>query len=160
MTDPSRILRTAFGTFATGVTVITTVDAQGRDTGLTANSFSSVSLEPPLLLWSLSRQSTSFAAFMAAGHYAVHVLAAGQEALSARFARKGADKFEGVQVTRGEGGVPLLEECAATFVCRSYARHDAGDHVIFLGEIVHFEHADHPPLIYHGGRYAGLHRPD
>jgi 3-hydroxy-9,10-secoandrosta-1,3,5(10)-triene-9,17-dione monooxygenase reductase component len=156
MTVAPRLLRSAFGTYATGVTIITTLDLQGENAGLTANSFSSVSLEPPLLLWSLARNANSFAAFMACEGFAVHVLSADQQSLSDRFAKKDDNKFAGLDVGRGLYGVPLIDGCAARFQCRTYARHDAGDHVIFLGQVEEFDHTDLRPLLYHGGRYSRL----
>ena len=153
----SRLLRSAFGTYATGVTIITTTDANGIDVGMTANSFSSVSLEPPLLLWNLGRTATNFEAFMNADRFVVQVLAEHQRDLSNRFAQKGSDKFAGLQIKRGLGGMPMLEGCAAYFECRSYARYDAGDHVIQLGEVVAFEHTTGAlPLLYHGGDYKRI----
>lgn len=151
--DP-RALRTAFGAFATGVTVVTTRTPAGVDAGLTANSFSSVSLDPPMVLWSLGKTSSNIEAFRAASHFAVHVLSAAQEALSARFGSKGADRFAGLPVSRAAGGVPLLDGCAARFVCRTAHQYEGGDHVIFVGEVLALEHAATPPLVFHGGRYG------
>lgn len=150
--DP-RQLRDALGAFATGVTIVTT-QVDGVDVGLTANSFSSVSLSPPMVLWSLAKTASSLPAFSKAGHFAVHVLAADQEELSKRFATRGIDRFAGLKIARGEEGVPLLARCAARFVCRSAFQYEGGDHVIFVGEVVNFEHAPEPPLLFHGGRYA------
>lgn len=156
----ARSLRNAFGSFATGVTIVTTRDLDGTDAGLTANSFSSVSLKPPMVLWSLSRTSSSISAFNNAAHFAVHVLSAEQEELSTRFAAKGADKFAGVLVERGPDGLPLLMHCAARFVCRTAYRHEGGDHVIFVGEVLEFLHSERPPLVFHGGRYGMLLRKE
>jgi 3-hydroxy-9,10-secoandrosta-1,3,5(10)-triene-9,17-dione monooxygenase reductase component len=152
---PSMLLRRALGSFATGVTVVT---AQGKagDVGVTANSFSSVSLEPPMVLWSLKKSSASLGAFTESGAFAVHVLAAHQQPFSDRFARRAADKFEGLAIKRGFGGAPLLEDCAARFQCRLAFQYDGGDHEILVGEIVEFEHSDHPPLVFHGGRYSEI----
>src|SRR6185503_13266212 len=113
----AREFRNALGAFTTGVTIVTTCDGAGRDVGLTVNSFNSVSLEPPLVLWSLARSSASLAAFVEAPYFAVHILGARQEALSNCFARRGADKFAGLELVRGHGGVPLLDGCAARFEC-------------------------------------------
>jgi 3-hydroxy-9,10-secoandrosta-1,3,5(10)-triene-9,17-dione monooxygenase reductase component len=146
--------RQALGAFATGVTIVTTRDESGQDVGLTANSFNSVSLNPPLVLWSLSRKARSHPAFARCENFAVHILAADQEALSARFATAGADKFEGLRLTRGAGGVPLLDSCAARFVCRTSYRYEGGDHEIFVGEVLEFEHFPKPPLVYQRGQYA------
>ena len=146
--------RQALGAFATGVTIVTTRDASGQDVGLTANSFNSVSLNPPLVLWSLSREARSHAVFDRCEFFAVHILAADQEALSARFATSSTDKFCDLPLARGAGGVPLLESCAARFVCRMTYRYEGGDHEIFVGEVLAFEHFHKPPLIFQRGQYA------
>lgn len=146
--------RNALGSFATGVTIVTTRDAAGQDCGLTANSFNSVSLDPPMVLWSLARSSMSMGAFRDADHFAVHILAADQEPLSNGFAKRGADKFAGLTVERGAGDVPLLAGCAARFQCRTAYQYEGGDHVIFVGEVIAFDHDDRAPLLFHGGRYA------
>jgi 3-hydroxy-9,10-secoandrosta-1,3,5(10)-triene-9,17-dione monooxygenase reductase component len=160
MTDASLIdakaFRAALGEFVTGVTIITTCDASGAPTGLTANSFNSVSLDPPLVLFSLALDSQSLDAFRQASWWAVHVLSADQEALSAQFARREPEKFGDTPYTRGPGGVPLLDGFAARFVCRSAFEYEGGDHAIFLGEVQQFEQAGRPPLVYHKGRYAGV----
>lgn len=152
MADPAE-LRKAFGTFATGVTIITT-SHEGRRYGVTANSFSSVSLDPPLVLWSLAKSSSSLAAFADAPVFAIHVLGADQQSLSDRFAKSGADKFAGLETVAGVGEAPLLEGCAARFECTSVYRYEGGDHIIFVGRIERFDHAPAEPLLFHGGRYA------
>lgn len=146
--------RQALGAFATGVTIVTTLDEGGRDIGLTVSSFNSVSLDPPMILWSLARNSRSLAAFHDACHFAVHVLAADQDVLSATFAKSGADKFADVAVERGREGLPLLRGCSARFQCRTVYRYEGGDHIIFVGEVLDFDAADRPALVFHGGRYA------
>lgn len=146
--------RNALGSFATGVTIVTTRDAAGQDCGLTANSFNSVSLDPPMVLWSLARSSMSMDVFRDADHFAVHILAADQEPLSNGFAKRGADKFAGLAPERGAGGVPLLTGCAARFQCRTAYQYEGGDHIIFVGEVIAFDHDDRAPLLFHGGRYA------
>ena len=146
-------LRQAFGAFATGVTVVTTA-FEGRRYGVTANSFSSVSLDPPMVLWSLARSSASFAAFENAPAFAVHILAAHQQPISDRFASKGIDKFAGIDTTEGLGGAPLLAGCAARFECRTAYRYEGGDHLIFVGEVAALDQAASEPLLFHGGRYA------
>ena len=151
--DPKQF-RQALGSFATGVTIVTTRDSAGHDVGLTANSFNSVSLNPPLVLWSLSRNARSHAAFVESEYFAVYILAADQEALSARFATAGIDKFSELTIARGKGDVPLLESCAARFVCRRAYRYEGGDHEIFVGEVIDFEHFPKPPLIFQRGQYA------
>ena len=152
----ARAFRAALGAFVTGVTIITTSDASGAPTGLTANSFNSVSLDPPMVLFSLALDSTSLDAFRQASWWAVHVLAADQEALSNRFAKKDAGKFEGVPYTVGAGGIPLLDGFAARFICRAAFEYEGGDHAIFLGEVREFDQAGRPPLVYHRGRYGGV----
>lgn len=146
--------RAALGSFATGVTIVTTRNAAGEDIGLTANSFNSVSLDPPMVLWSLARKSLSLPAFLESGYFAVHVLAAAQEDLSITFATRGADKFAGLAVRRGAGGIPLLPDCSALFQCKTAFTYEGGDHVIFVGEVQEFEHFNRPPLVFHSGRYA------
>ncbi len=148
--------RQALGAFVTGVTIITTADSDGHPAGLTANSFNSVSLDPPLVLWSLALDSASLAAFRHAPYWAVHVLAAGQEALSAQFANREADKFAGVTTTAGPAGIPLLDGSAARFICRAAFEYEGGDHAIFLGQVEAFERTGRTPLVYHQGRYGGV----
>ena len=154
MSIEPRALRNAFGTFATGVTIVTTRTAEGADVGLTVNSFSSVSLDPPMVLWSLAKTSGSIDAFRKAGHFAVHILAADQDGLSSRFATRGIDKFAGLDLARGPDNVPLLGGCTARFECRTTFQYEGGDHVIFVGRIVNLTHSERPPLIFHGGRYG------
>ena len=151
-----RTLRDAFGSFATGVTIVTTSGADGANIGLTANSFSSVSLDPPMVLWSLARTSSNIDAFRNGAHFAVHILSADQEALSARFASKVLDRFEGLAPDHGPDGIPLLQDCMARFVCKTAYQYEGGDHVIFLGEILDFSHSARKPLVFHGGRYGML----
>jgi 3-hydroxy-9,10-secoandrosta-1,3,5(10)-triene-9,17-dione monooxygenase reductase component len=145
--------RSALGAFATGVTIVTTRH-EGIDVGLTANSFNSVSLDPPMVLWSLGKTSLSLPHFAAAAHFAVHILSDEQEALSARFATRGADKFGAVAFQRGHHDLPLLTGCVARFQCRKLFEYEGGDHVIFVGEVVAFDHVGKRPLLFHGGRYA------
>ena len=152
--------RKALGSFATGVTIITTRAADGTPVGLTANSFNSVSLNPPLVLWSLANPSLSLPAFRAASHWTVHILSSDQEALSARFAKRSDTKFEGLETESGLGGVPMLEGCSARFQCRTAFQYEGGDHVIFLGEVLSFDRCDAAPLVFHGGRYAHATRRD
>ena len=151
--DPKEF-RAALGSFATGVSVITTRAPDGTPVGLTANSFNSVSLDPPMVLWSLARKSFSLPAFMAAEHWAVHVLAADQELLSNRFAKAGEDKFAALELDEHPNGVPLLRGCAARFQCRTSFRYEGGDHIIFVGEVSAFDRSEQPPLVFHAGRYA------
>ena len=156
MSLDGRQFRNALGAFATGVTIVTTREASGVDVGMTANSFSSVSLDPPMVLWSLAKTSSSIDAFRSASAFAVHVLAEDQEPLSARFATKGIDRFEGQSVERGEEGIPMLRDYSARFECRTAFEHEGGDHVILVGEVVRFTHTGRAPLVFHGGRYGRL----
>lgn len=146
-------LRVALGRFATGVTIVTCRDAAGSAVGLTCNSFNALSLEPPLVLWSLRRASPSLAAFTGAGHFAVNVLAEDQIELSRRFASPAADKFADGVWHDGAGGAPLLVGAAAVFECAREAHQDAGDHVLFIGRVLRLADAALPPLVFHGGRY-------
>lgn len=156
----SAALRAALGRFTTGVTVITACGPDGRTVGVTANSFNSVSMDPPLVLWSLARRSGSLPAFMAARQWAVHVLAHEQASLSTHFATPCDDKFAGIDCERAEDGTPLLSGCAARFLCRTVHQYDGGDHVILVGEVVEFERADSPTLVYHDSGYAIATRTD
>ncbi len=149
----SKLLRDALGNFATGVTIVTT-GYGGRNIGLTANSFNSVSLDPPLVLWSLAKKSSNIEAFMNTDAFAVHILGSDQEVLSNRFATPGIDKFEGVEFKVARDGVPLLLDCAARFECRTAYRYDGGDHIIFVGEVLDLEHSEKEPLLFHRGKYA------
>jgi 3-hydroxy-9,10-secoandrosta-1,3,5(10)-triene-9,17-dione monooxygenase reductase component len=146
--------RRALGSFTTGVTIVTTQGEDGKDYGLTANSFNSVSMDPPMVLWSLGKKSSSLSAFQAAGHFAVHILAADQERISNRFAKSGTDKFAGCAVERGHGHIPLLDGCSARFECRVVHQYEGGDHIIFVGEVMNFDSFDRPPLVFHGGNYG------
>ena len=130
-----RQLRDALGRFATGVTVVTTMTADGP-LGITANSFASVSLKPPLVLWSPARKSWRFPSFEAASHFAIHVLSAGQQHLAESFALPGGDGFAGLDFAPGLGGAPLLAGCTARFECRHEAGYEGGDHLIVVGEVL------------------------
>ena len=121
---------------------------------MTVNSFNSVSLDPPLVLWSIARSARSCASFMEARHWNVHVLAVDQEALSSRFARQGEDKFAGVELENGLSDAPLLRNCSARFQCRTQIAHDGGDHVILVGEVLGFDRAEQAPLLYVTGSFA------
>ena len=158
MSDVSdtKALRFSLGQFATGVTVVTTADSAGRPFGLTVNSFASVSLNPPLVLWSLARATSCLDAFLKCRHFAVNVLAIDQAGISNQFARPDIDKFSNVEWTAGPEGIPLLENCSAWFGCRSAAQYDGGDHIILLGEVERHVRSERPPLIFHGGRYQAL----
>ena len=152
--ERQRGFRNALSSFATGVTIATTKDAAGEPVGVTASSFNSVSLDPPLVLWSLAKKSHSFEAFSNSGHFAVHVLAATQEDLSNRFARSGQDKFGDLDWRDGLYGSPVLGEHAALFQCLTRNIYEGGDHVIIVGEVMEFEARNVSPLLFHGGCYA------
>lgn len=145
--------RRTLGEFATGVAVITT-KVGSVPYGLTSNSFASVSLDPPLVLWSIRRESQSFAAFERCERFAVNVLADDQIGLSQHFAKSGPDKFEGVMHSPGQGNVPLLHDVGARFECRRTGAYEGGDHVILMGEVQAFTRYDRAPLIFSKGRYA------
>lgn len=151
-----RALRDALGSFATGVTVVTALDPDGRAIGLTVNSFNTVSLDPPLILWSLSLDSPNLEAFRQASHFAVNVLAVDQQAISERFAQRNSDKFFDIDWREGRGGTPLLDGCCAVLECRNEIQHAGGDHLIFIGRIEGCSRMDKAPLVFHGGRYRIL----
>ena len=140
--------------FATGVTIVTARGTDGTPIGLTANSFNSVSLAPPLVLWSLARSAASMPAFRSGSHYAINILASDQHPLAVRFASKSVDRFGGVAFTDGGGGAPILDGAAAVFECFNRSRYEEGDHVIFVGEVERCNaRPGAQPLIFHGGRY-------
>jgi flavin reductase (DIM6/NTAB) family NADH-FMN oxidoreductase RutF len=149
-------LRAAAGAWATGVVVVTAGHPDGRDAGLVMVSLAPVSQEPPLVLWSVDRGSGSLDVWLEAPGYALHLLAGDQESLAWQFARKGSEKFDGLEVSRGLVGAPLLDGAAATIECAMHARHDGGDHVILVGRVVAVSVADRPPLVMHAGRMRGL----
>lgn len=151
-------LRAALGLFATGVTIVTTRTPDGSMIGLTANSFNSVSLTPPLVLWSLGLKAGSLQAFLQARHYAIHVLSVEQQPLAERFASKMVNRFDGLSFTEGLGGVPLLPGCAAVFECTNKSQYPEGDHVILVGEVLACKHdATRSPLLFHGGKFYTEH---
>jgi 3-hydroxy-9,10-secoandrosta-1,3,5(10)-triene-9,17-dione monooxygenase reductase component len=156
MIADSRAFRDALGVYPTGLTIVTAVNGEGADVGVTANSFCSVSLAPPMVLWCLGRSSRAFGAFMAARYFAIHVLANDQDALAIRFSRQDVDRFAALQCERGAGGVALIDGCAARLECRAAAQHDGGDHMILVGEVVRFEHWGREPLVVNRGRFARL----
>lgn len=159
--EETRAFRNAIGAFATGVTIATTKSSDGSPIGVTASSFNSVSLDPPLILWSLGKSSKSYSAFCESGHFAVHVLKADQEEMSNRFARSGEDKFAGVEWSDGQLGSPILSDHAALFQCSLRHQYEGGDHAIFVGEVVAYETGEGQPLLFHGGRYVeSRERPD
>jgi flavin reductase (DIM6/NTAB) family NADH-FMN oxidoreductase RutF len=152
----TQVLRKALGRFATGVTIITCRDQSGLPIGLTANSFSALSLDPPLVLWSLRRASPSLAAFASARYFSVNVLAETQVELSRRFASSVADKFAEGHWTPGLGEVPVLGACAAVFECELHAQQEAGDHQLFIGRVRRMADLAVAPLLFQGGHYHML----
>ena len=150
--------RNALGMFATGVTIVTARAGDGTLVGLTANSFNSVSLSPPLVLWSLAQTAGSMAAFSTGSHYAIHILGADQQDLAKQFASRQGDRFAGVQFTDGTGGAPLIHGVAATFECFNRSRYEEGDHVIFVGEVERCTYQPGAsPLLFHGGKFYAEH---
>lgn len=146
-----RALRDVFGRFATGVTIITTLHG-GQRIGLTVNSFTSLSLEPPLVLWCLHRKAATHTAFVAAEHFAVNVLAADQRNLAERFAGRG-DRFTGVALRPGMYGLPLLDGTVGILTCRRDRTIVAGDHVVLIGSVLHYEAHQGPPLLFLDSTY-------
>ncbi|PLK50858.1 flavin reductase family protein [Uliginosibacterium sp. TH139] len=161
MTSPalafdSSTFRRTLGMFATGITVITAQAKDGSLVGLTANSFNSVSLTPPMIVWSLGNNSGVREVLEHCEYYAVNVLADDQEALSNLFASKAADRFAGVDWEPGLGGAPVLAGCAAVFEVRNSLRYPGGDHVIFIGEVARCDRSEREPLLFFNGRYRKL----
>jgi flavin reductase (DIM6/NTAB) family NADH-FMN oxidoreductase RutF len=153
----SRDFRNALGRFATGVTVVTALSPEGQPIGLTISSFNSVSLNPPLILWSLSLNSPNVEAFCKAGHYAVNVLSAQQQDISNRFASRTGDRFAGLSLRTGLSGVPLIEGCCAWFECSPEIQYPGGDHLILVGRVERFASgAVESPLIFHNASYRQL----
>ena len=147
--DTLHDFRAALGRFATGVTVVTCQSERGP-LGITANSFASVSLDPPLVLWSPAKSSSRHASFVAAQHFTVHILEHGQRDICMHFTRDGLD-FGGLDVSTTEGGAPIIAGCLAHFECRRFAAHDAGDHTIIIGEVVAATAREGRPLIFSSG---------
>lgn len=144
--------------FATGVTIVTARTVDGALVGLTANSFNSVSLNPPLVLWSLARAAASLPAFSTGSHYAINILSAQQKALAQQFAARDVDRFANVAFESGVSGAPLLVGAAATFECFNRSRYEEGDHVIFVGEVERCSHSvGASPLLFHGGKFYTEH---
>ncbi len=157
--DP-RDFRSALGTFATGVTIVTTMSGDGKPVGLTANSFTSVSLDPPLVLFCLDRRSFSFAHFERATHFAINVLSADQQTISNHFARPSEDKWTDMTIDYCGVGCPAFKDALAIFECKLHGIHDGGDHVIVVGEVVSFTYQrDGAPLLYYRGKYGRVAAP-
>ena len=158
VTTDARAFRQSLGTFPTGVCLVTTVTASGKREGMTINSFASVSLDPPLILWSIRDDTRSAEGFVAAKYFAISVLSAAQREIAVHFARPAPDKFLGweAQFEVGLGGCPRLRGSAATFECRMYSRHQEGDHTILLGHVVHHASSGLAPLVLHMGQMGGM----
>ncbi len=156
MSDESqrRAFRDVLGHWATGVTVVTALDARGGDVGITVNSFTSVSIDPPLVLWCLGNQSATFDTFSRCSHFAVNVLSAAQRELALLFADRSVDKFASLRVERGAGGVALLPGCIARLQCVQRNMLAGGDHVILVGEVVAMEASAGDALLFHRGRFV------
>ncbi|TKC92263.1 flavin reductase family protein [Trinickia terrae] len=152
-------LRRSLGAFPTGVCLVTTVDPQGKREGMTINSFASLSLDPPLILWSVRTAARSAASFLTASHFIVNVLSMDQKELALHFARPSLDKFEAFEsmFDAGMGGCPRLKACVSTFECRRHAAHEEGDHIVLIGKIERFDSTDLPPLFFHAGRMGSIH---
>lgn len=155
MTD-SKAFRQCLGKFATGVMVVTCSDQDGHPCGITANSFSSVSLDPALVLWNIAKVSNSLNAYLDADFFAINVLAEDQQDVSTHFARTDHTLFDDVEFTLSEDGAPLLPGTIATFECRTHTIHDCGDHYIIIGEVDRFRAEDGKPLLFYGGGYRSI----
>jgi flavin reductase (DIM6/NTAB) family NADH-FMN oxidoreductase RutF len=149
----SRALRDTLARYPTGVTIVTALDAQDRPIGLTINSFNALSLEPPLVVWSLRATSACLPALGPGAFFVVNVLAEGQVDLSRRFASREANRFDGVAWAANAEGVPLLHAAAAWLECRTLSQQPAGDHVLFVAEVLRIAATDLSPLVFHGGSY-------
>ena len=156
MTLDAREFRDAMGCFATGITVVTARSKDGENVGCTANSFSSVSLDPPLVLWAIAQNANSYDAFMEAEHFAIHVLHAGQEDMSRLFATKDVDKFSEISWTEGQGGTPLLDDYSVRFECTTENLFEGGDHIIIVGRVSEMDNPDVEPLGFYQGKYAKI----
>jgi len=157
MTTPefdTRAFRRALGNFATGITIVTAKGPDGKKVGVTANSFNSVSMEPPLILWSIDKRSSALETFQNAKHFAVNILASDQSDLSNNFAKPQDDKYANVDYMDGLGGAPVFEGVAGYFECETHQLVEGGDHWIIIGKVINFVDASRPPLVYHQGGYS------
>ena len=154
MTDSKTQLSQTVGRYATGITVVTCCAPDGRACGITANSFSSVSLEPPLVLWNIAKRSNSLEAYLEASHFAIHILSDQQEAMARHFAKTDHKSFERINYGISDDQVPLLDSCLARLDCKTHEIHEAGDHYIIIGEVLAHEAHDGAPLMYINGNYA------
>ncbi len=152
--EDSRAFRDALGAYATGVTVVTVPSDEGP-VGITANSFASVSLDPPLVLWSPAKSSKRFNYFTGAAHFAIHVLDAHQQQLCNGFTQN-KSAFEGLEISLSDNDVPLIEGCLARFECELHAEHDAGDHTIIIGSVTRAQSRDGLPLLFQSGKFVSL----
>mgnify|MGYP001246375860 FL=1 len=152
----SKQLRESLGAFATGVTVVTSIAENSEKVGMTVNSFNSVSLEPPLILWSIGRDANCFEAFMASKSFAVHILNKTQSDISNKFAQTGIDKFEGMDCTNGLNDIPILPDFSVCLQCTTKHLYDGGDHVIVVGEVKSIENRSQEPLIFYKGDYLTI----
>lgn len=150
----SRELRNVLGSFGTGVTIVTTIASSGERIGLTANSFSSVSLDPPIVLWSLGKQSRNLPVFHESGRFVINVLGVDQLHLSNQFAKPADDRFAGVEYAEGLGGLPVIQGCAANIECETISAQEVGDHILFLGKIIRYKHLKKDSLLFCNGAYA------
>ena len=151
--DP-KAFRRALGNFATGVTIITTRADDGTNVGVTASSFNTLSMDPPLILWSSIKSTPSCKVFESASHFAVNILASDQMEMSNHFARQQDDKFAGIEWEEGIGGAPIFPNCSGRFQCETYDKYDGGDHWIFVGKVVAFDDSGRSPLCFHQGSYS------
>ncbi len=154
--DDLKKFRQCLGKFATGVTIVTCADDEGRPYGITANSFSSVSLEPRLILWNVAKVSNSLQAFLDAEFFAINLLARDQQDLSLHFAKSDHTLFDMVEINRSQENVPLIPGALACFECRTHQIHDCGDHYIVVGEVLRFASSEREPLLFFNGGYAAL----
>jgi flavin reductase (DIM6/NTAB) family NADH-FMN oxidoreductase RutF len=156
LSSDQRALRDAFSRFPTGVTIVTALDHGDQPVGITISSFNTVSLHPPLVLWSLAQKSSSLNAFYMGSAHVIHVLAEPQAALAKRFSSKMVNRFEGLETVQNENMIPVLPHCAAYFECTTEACYPAGDHVIVVSRIKHYRHEELTPLLFYAGDFAKL----
>jgi flavin reductase (DIM6/NTAB) family NADH-FMN oxidoreductase RutF len=154
----ARDFRRALAQFATGVTVITTTAQDGSFLGLTANSFNSLSLDPPLILWSLANTASSMPVFTENSHYVINILASSQQVLAQRFSQRLENRFDGVDFALSHAGIPILDGVVAWFECSNRSRYPEGDHVIFVGEVQNYAVSPQAALVYHGGQFGSTHK--
>ncbi len=156
MVEDRRELRNAFGCFATGITVVTTRNADGAPVGITANSYSSLSLDPPLVLFCVDSSINSFEAFRTCEAFSINILRDDQRALSENFARSGDDKWKSLEELSGDNGCPVFDGSLAVLECDKHAMHEGGDHLIVIGRVTRMEYDEGKPLVYYRGTYVSL----